>query len=186
MTNGMAKMDSMTKRCPKRKAMKSFSNFPKRKSRKDGYEGVCKICQSKYKKVYRQKNRDKLNKNRRLYGKEHKLELSKKQRLRLESDPRHSLIYNARQRARKKEIAFNLTVNDITVPAKCPALGMELKVGQRYCNSNSPTIDRIDNTKGYIKGNIIVVSHKANTIKNNATLEELNKVAEFYKKLQDM
>jgi len=46
---------------------------------------------------------------------------------------------------------------------------------------NSPTLDRIDNTKGYTKDNIIIVSFKANTIKNSATIEELEKVLQYYK-----
>jgi hypothetical protein len=48
---------------------------------------------------------------------------------------------------------------------------------------NSPSLDRIDNTKGYEKGNVIMVSHMANSIKNQATPSQIKKVADFYMKL---
>lgn len=44
----------------------------------------------------------------------------------------------------------------------------------------------IDSSKGYIKGNVWVVSKRANTIKNNATLEELELlVANLRNKIKD-
>ena len=49
-------------------------------------------------------------------------------------------------------------------------------------NSNKKC-SRIDNGKGYIVGNVIVVSFRANTIKSNATVEELERVAFFYRGL---
>ena len=48
---------------------------------------------------------------------------------------------------------------------------------------NSPSFDRIDPTKGYVKGNVIIVSNKANVIKSNATVEELERVSSFYRQL---
>jgi predicted RND superfamily exporter protein len=50
-------------------------------------------------------------------------------------------------------------------------------------NDLTPSIDRIDPKKGYVKENIIVVSMKANRIKTDATVEEIRKVADFYEKL---
>ena len=51
-------------------------------------------------------------------------------------------------------------------------------------NQFSMSIDRIDNNKGYHKNNIVVVSFKANTMKNSATLKELYQVADFYYELE--
>ena len=50
---------------------------------------------------------------------------------------------------------------------------------------NSPTLERIDNSKGYVIGNILVVSHRANCIKNDGTWQEIMAVAEFYKQLEE-
>jgi hypothetical protein len=48
---------------------------------------------------------------------------------------------------------------------------------------NSPSLDRIDNKRGYEKGNVIVVSMMANSIKNQATPSQIKKVGDFYEKL---
>ena len=52
-----------------------------------------------------------------------------------------------------------------------------------YKNDLTPSIDRIDPKKGYVKDNIIVVSMRANRIENDATVDEIRKVADFYEKL---
>lgn len=84
---------------------------------------------------------------------------------------------SARRRAKAKDIPFNIEVPDIVIPEYCPMLGIKLVsgLGKRVkgFRPNSPSLDKIDNTKGYVKGNIWVVSSRANGLKNNATLEEL-------------
>jgi hypothetical protein len=55
-------------------------------------------------------------------------------------------------------------------------LGIPLVMGDKYAHDNSPSLDRIIPELGYVKGNIMVISHKANTIKSNANIEELEKV----------
>lgn len=85
--------------------------------------------------------------------------------------PERKLFYSARQRAKKTGIAFDIEITDIIIPEYCPLLELKLEMlGQ--CD-NSPSIDRIDNSKGYIKGNIWVISFKANRMKNTASLDEL-------------
>lgn len=44
----------------------------------------------------------------------------------------------------------------------------------------SPSLDRLDCRKGYVRGNVEVISWKANRIKSNATVMELMKVATYY------
>jgi len=66
---------------------------------------------------------------------------------------------------------------------KCPALGMPFKVGYKDGISNSPSLDRIEPSKGYIKGNVIWVSMLANMIKTSATPEQIIRVGEFYRQL---
>jgi hypothetical protein len=75
---------------------------------------------------------------------------------------------------------FNLDHSDIVIPDFCPVLGIPLSLnnnGAGY-HSNSPSLDRIDNSKGYVKGNVRVISARANLLKNDATIEELELVLE--------
>jgi hypothetical protein len=70
---------------------------------------------------------------------------------------------------------FQLTETDLELPTKCPILGCELNyisLASKIC-PETPSIDRIDNSKGYIPGNVQVVSLRANKFKNDATLAEL-------------
>lgn len=100
--------------------------------------------------------------------------------------PESKLLYHAKERAKKNNLDFNLEKEDIKIPDICPVLGISLKVNEGKLGPDSPTIDRIDNSKGYTKENILVVSHKANTIKNNATIDELFKVARFYEQFKTL
>lgn len=90
----------------------------------------------------------------------------------------------AKRRAKVKNIAFNIKHEDINIPQECPILGIEIFKGKNNCScDNSPSLDRIDNTKGYIKGNIRVISQRANQLKNEASLEEYKQIYLFYKNL---
>lgn len=93
------------------------------------------------------------------------------------------MLQNTRDRARAKNIPFNLDISDIHIPEYCPVLGIKLERGTGKPTPNSPSIDKIIPALGYVKGNIIIVSYRANTIKNNATVDELTKIATFYTKL---
>ena len=56
-------------------------------------------------------------------------------------------------------------------------------VGEGKSTDNSPTLDRIDNTNGYIKGNVQWLSRKANQMKSNATLKEIGKLYNYMNKI---
>lgn len=100
-------------------------------------------------------------------------------------NPEATLLKRARQRARLHNIPFDIEVSDIVIPEICPVYNMplEVHVGCRGGKPNSPSLDRIDPSKGYVKDNIIVVSNKANNIKSNATPEEIIQVGKFYRRL---
>lgn len=85
----------------------------------------------------------------------------------------HAMWKAAKSRAEHRGIEFNIEESDITIPERCPLLGIPLICGTKEDYNNSPSLDRIDNTMGYVKGNIWVISKKANTMKSSATLEEL-------------
>jgi hypothetical protein len=88
-------------------------------------------------------------------------------------DPRKVMLINARGRANKNNLPFDINIDDIIIPEKCPLLNIPIFVSDKSVSSNSPTLDRIVCSKGYVKGNIMVISHKANTAKNSLTLNEL-------------
>lgn len=95
-------------------------------------------------------------------------------------DPRKNLLKWSKNRAKKKGIAFNLDVEDIVIPDRCPVLGLPLILAKDRPTGCSPSLDRIDPAKGYTKGNIQVVSYRANRLKADASLLELCAVASFY------
>ena len=95
------------------------------------------------------------------------------------------LLSNAKQRAKKANIEFTLTKDDINIPDTCPVFGFPLKREEKETWMYAPSIDRIDNTKGYIKENIIIVSRRANILKKDATIEELRKLADYYEHFCD-
>ena len=87
----------------------------------------------------------------------------------------------AKARARAKGLCFNLVPEDVVIPVCCPVLGLPLVVGggKTGPTPNSPSLDRMDNTLGYIKGNIQVISYRANILKRDATIEELRAVLAY-------
>lgn len=89
-----------------------------------------------------------------------------------------SLRFHTRmkRRAKVKNIEYNLTRNDYFFPEYCPILEIKLNYySDKEFNKNSASIDRIDNSKGYVKGNIRIISRLANMMKNSASNEELIK-----------
>lgn len=102
------------------------------------------------------------------------------------SHPLPCLLERLKIRARNRGFSFDLTLEDIVIPKHCPVLGIKLLplgTGTHTTSDNSPSVDRIDNNKGYTKDNIIVISNRANKIKRDASLEELNLIVNFYNKL---
>lgn len=90
------------------------------------------------------------------------------------------MVRSAKGRAVKAGVAFNITAEDIIIPQTCPVLGIPLIVGQSQSSDNSPSLDRVLPLMGYVKGNVLVISNRANRIKNNATIHELRQVADFF------
>lgn len=93
------------------------------------------------------------------------------------------MLNQARVRSKRKGIECSISLEDINIPTHCPVFGFELYRGGIKRTDQSPTLDRIDNAKGYIRGNIIVVSWLANRIKNDVTSAQLRIVADFYERI---
>ena len=120
-----------------------------------------------------------------------------KRKLKQVGDSQHlrDMLEAARGRARKNNIPYSLSIHDLReiITDRCPILGIKFelnKQGQDWGKGkgnnnwrNSPSLDRIVPDKGYVKDNIIIVSLMANSIKNQATPDQIQKVATFYKKV---
>jgi hypothetical protein len=87
--------------------------------------------------------------------------------------PKKLLLSHAKKRAKIKKMNFSLKEEDFEIPELCPILKIPLFHGVEHQIDNSPTLDRINNDKGYIKENIIVISNKANRMKNNGSFKEI-------------
>lgn len=90
------------------------------------------------------------------------------------------MVRAAKARATKAGVPFNLRPEDLTIPHRCPVLGIPLIVGANKASDNSPSLDRVVPLLGYVPGNILIISNRANRIKNDATIDELRMVADFF------
>ena len=96
------------------------------------------------------------------------------------------LLYkNIKSRCKRIGREFSIDLEDIIIPEKCPVFGFDLKREDKKTWMFAPSVDRIDSSKGYIKGNITVVSRRANILKRDATVEELELLLNYYKTLRD-
>lgn len=94
--------------------------------------------------------------------------------------PESKMLARAKARAKSRGIEFDLSLDDIYIPELCPIMNLKLEVHKGKLQKNSPSLDRIDPAKGYVKGNVWVVSSLANSIKGQATPEELSTFINYY------
>jgi hypothetical protein len=105
-------------------------------------------------------------------------------------ESRKDYVYQAmREKFRLKKsnatrigVEFNIEFGDLVFPTHCPILGLELDYfTEQGWEENSPSFDRIDPSKGYVKDNVAIISMRANRIKNNGSVEEHQKIVDFMK-----
>lgn len=151
-----------TKACSTCGEVKSLLEFSRDANKKSGLRASCRACTAKKCRSYRQSciERDLV---------EWKL---------------RELVLASKKRAKRAGIDHNLDLDYLfsILPDYCPYLGIKFhweaktNCGNRGGHPRSPSIDRIDSSKGYIKGNVAIVSHRANVIKHNATEQELFRI----------
>lgn len=98
------------------------------------------------------------------------------------------LYSHLKSSAKSRGIEFSITktdLYDLSFPLTCPILGIKLAWNRGKSCDNSYSIDRIDSTMGYIPGNLVVISNRANILKRDATLKELQLLAEYYTNLYE-
>jgi hypothetical protein len=147
------------KKCADCFEVKEKTFFHKAAAQKDGFSCYCKQCaKERNSKKYFQKHKD------------HEFKLNK-------------TLKASKHRADKKGLEHTLTLEELKrlYPAdnKCPILGYELSWG--FPKDTSPSLDRIDSKKGYTYDNCQIISNKANRIKSDGTLEELEAIVNYLK-----
>lgn len=153
-------METEIKECTTCKTLKPLSSYSTYKTKYSfGYRSDCRLCINAYQKQYKVLNKD---------------ILKKKSINSYEVDKERHMWHAAKKRAKQKGLDFSIEVSDINIPKVCPILEIPLIRNNRGTKcGDSPSLDRIDTTKGYIKGNVWVISHRANTAKWNLTSKEL-------------
>lgn len=149
---------------------------------------ICYICKRRRKARFFNKNRRAIRglklgcrecDRKKHYGRE-----SINRRRRRKTHPERYLWMAARIRARRDGLKFNIKPGDVVIPSRCPILGIKLIAGGKRRTDNTISLDRINPARGYVKGNIIVVSWRVNRLKSDASLHELCRIASYYSKLE--
>ena len=157
---------------------KELEHFCKNKKAKQGVTNLCKSCHYKNRKEKYYKNeketRLRVYQKRKENPERYRAYLKEKKEYR--SNRREQYLFLAcRKRAKDQNLPFNIEVTDIVIPKYCPILEIELVFAERRDNFNGPSVDKIIPELGYTKGNIRVISKKANMMKLNASKDELIK-----------
>lgn len=141
--------------------------------------GKCLTCQKKQSKQWNMDHkeiRDQWRHNNKEY-------IKRKYKESYENEYTKWLWEGLKAKSKRKGIPFEISIKDIVIPKFCPVLGIELKFNKGRSRDDSPSVDRIIPSIGYIPSNIIVVSCRTNRIKNDSTTEELLKIYNFYNNL---
>jgi len=144
--------------CKKKLSIEKFRTVSRKNWR--GQYPQCKICESSLMKIKYKKN------------------------------PIPQMLSNAKIRAKQKGVDFNLTSQYLKKifpkDNKCPITGLNFEFGyinkEKINKNNSPSLDRIIPSKGYVIGNVMVISDLMNRMKQDSTFEDIEKLYNFYKK----
>lgn len=156
-----------SKVCTKCGIEKPLTEFTKKKEGLCGHRSRCKVCSKQELQDYYALNKEKV------------LQTQANWKAR---NPFKIRFLNKRSHALRQGLEFDLELEDFPdIPALCPVLGLPLthETGTKSPKPYSPSLDRIDPAKGYVKGNVQWMSHKANAMKQDATPDELLMFADW-------
>ena len=174
--NALLKVVKTSKVCGHCKVDKPLTDYTKNNAAPDGLQYRCRACDIAYQVKRRAENYQELLEYGRAYERNRRKDF----------DYRLKMLVNAsKQRAKNKDREHTITVEDVKEiypqDGCCPIFGMKLEFNNAGFRETSPSIDRIDSTKGYTPDNIQIISWKANRVKGYATLQELEMLFAYLK-----
>ncbi|AUR90881.1 hypothetical protein NVP1151O_40 [Vibrio phage 1.151.O._10N.222.46.B1] len=185
------------KTCRKCNTEKPLHDFVLNKSCKGGRAGTCKSCSNGYGRKWKEKNKDANSEKRRdLYYEKNKEKIKERQRERELNAPLKSRAAMLRSgmvsRSRLKGLDFDSQffsnknlIERLKNNPNCECCGKVLDVGfkhDRKFNDDSPSMDRVDSSKGYTAENTAILCWRCNKSKQDSTAEQLRAIADFMDK----
>lgn len=182
--------------CKEKRKQKRLADPKNKERRQQYYQDNKEIILEKRKDYYENNKEEVLEKNRKNYeahkeeyleykkeyyqeNKEHYSKLDKENR---KNNPVKYLLKAAKKRAKEKGLPFNISENDIVIPEVCPILGIVIEIGNTLEDrDSSPSLDKIIPELGYVKGNVKVISFRANSLKRDGHIEDFEKIVEYIK-----
>lgn len=137
-------------------------------------DSMCKPCRKSYR-------REEKRQYTAQYIAEHKEEQLKRMAIWRDSNLERSLWLGARRRAQQLGVPFSIEVTDIIIPQVCPVFKTPFEKNTHFAAS----LDRFIPEMGYVPGNVYVISKKANMMKSNGTLTEMEMLLEWMKSHSD-
>ena len=174
--SALLKVVKTSKVCGHCKIDKPLTDYTKNNAAGDGLQYKCRTCDLAYQAKRRAEN----------YEEDLEYSRTYQRNRRKNFDYRLQMLINAsKQRAKNKDREHTITVEDVKAiypkDGCCPIFGMKLEFNTAGFRETSPSIDRIDSTKGYTPDNIQIISWKANRVKGYATLQELEMLVAYLK-----
>lgn len=174
--NNLAIVSADSKECRTCKIYLPLSSYAINRAAKDGLQYACKQCDNKRQLKRRVDKKEEMQ----AYGKEYRIKNKDNLDFRLQC-----LLNSSRARAKEKNREHSITKQDLLdiypEDNKCPIFGFDLEWNGNGFRETSPSIDRIDSSRGYTKDNIQIISWKANRIKGYATVDDLEIVLAYLK-----
>lgn len=154
-----------------------------------GRLAACRECVNAYQKQWRESSSERAKALKFRYSglPEERKKLLRKggatnRQARRRAKPIQTMLSRARKRAREYGREFSITESDVLIGKFCPVLGVPMfQTFERMPTHASPSLDRIDSSRGYVPGNVAVISYRANTLKRDATIEELEAIVAYMK-----
>ena len=97
-----------------------------------------------------------------------------------------SRLSQLKYRAKKQGLECSLTIEELESlwTDVCPIFNTQILFQSTRGDNNIGEIDRIDNSKGYTIDNCSIISRRANRLKSNMTVAEIEQLLKYMKKVK--